>query len=326
MRLLAVASIFMLAILYALQFYSSYFSIKPVHAQGNLILIKTILPEPMQWINQLPWAGKRQGDAESLIYVPDTNSFWIADDDVSSIFEIDLETGHFISRIPASDLLVAFPDAANCSYKGSLGEHPCSYIEELENIAYDSVTKSLYLFNTISHPQRVPQRDKPAVFRLRLDPSTGKFKYDSWRKFPEDYSPEACVVIEGKLYVGLGHDVVLYDYESNKFLDIDRAAGPPVPLLSSVDGLISAMTFDGKSLWVVTETNHLARFNWSTQSHISSFDLSAFGIIRPKGIQYIDDKLLVLDGEFPNPIYVFTVPGGGPASPPSGMQLAEDKG
>jgi len=249
-----------------------------------------------------------QRDAESLTYSPHSDSFWLADDDNPSIFEVDRETGRYLSQVPASSFLAAFPELADCDDGDGDPLTSCSYVNELEHVAYDEHSGTLYVMNTVnsSVPPGSAQPDRAALFKLRSGgaacPSCWTFV--SWRELPGSFA--AMVTIEGALYLAVASSLYGYDYEANRVLTTDENGGSLPPALVAANN-IRRLEHDGTYLWVILSPLAVHKIEWRTQTLVASYDLGPSGIEDPRGIEVVGDRLYVLDGERPNPIIVFTV-------------------
>lgn len=263
----------------------------PGHA---LVLETTLCPKPND-----------QRDAESLEYVRESDSFWLADDDNPSIFEVDRTTGRTRSQLRADTFAVAFPAAANCIDNDNDPATSCSYIGEFEHVAYDERGGLLYVMNTVNNPVALPQKDRGAIFKLRRGGGRcpGCWGFESWQPLP-DVSFDAMVTIDGSLYFALGRRLIEYDYATNTLLSVD-ANGDSLPPAYVAPNRIQRVQYDGSHLWVVVEPLLLRRVEWETRTEVASYSLAPSGIDSPKGVGIIGDRVYVLEGDPPNPIYVF---------------------
>jgi hypothetical protein len=243
-------------------------------------------------------------DTESIVYVPGDDDLWIADDNSDAAFEIDRQTGQFRERVTASDIVQAFPEAGMCDDGDGDPRTRCSYTEELEVVAYDSLTGTLFLFNTVNHPGLYPPVDKPAVYRLRKRHGRGLFQLVDWRELPTQPEVGPAVVIEGKLYLATGGDVIEYDVERKRPADSDDR-GNPVPVLTvTTEDHIVGMAFDGRSLWVLTHGQKMVQVEWDSKAVVASYDVAPFEISEAKGLGFGAGEFFVVDGDAPNFIHV----------------------
>ena len=242
-------------------------------------------------------------DTESIVYVPGDDNLWVGDDNSMTVFEFDRQTGHFRGRITATDILQAFPEAGQCDDGDQDSRTQCSYTQELEVLAYDPASGTLLVFNTVNNPHLDPQVDKPAVFRLQKKHGRGQFRLVDWRELPGGRKFGPAVVIERRLYLAIRNQVVEYDVGRNRLADTD-AEGNPRPLLTTAEGSIVGMAFDGRSLWLLTNREKLVHVDWAAKEVVGSYDVTPFGISRPKGLAFGAGEFFVVDGSHPNPIHV----------------------
>ena len=252
----------------------------------------------------------RMRDTETIVYVPEDDNLWIGDDHSQAVFEFDRRTGHYRSRVAAGEIIEAFPQVGRCDDGDRDPRTRCSYTEEIEGVAYDPVSRTLFVFNTVNMPHLDPPVDKPAFFRLRKEHGRGRFKLVDWRELPGGWKYGPAVVIEGKLYLGIGRDVVEYEIERNRFADTD-AQGNPLPVVTSTEGHIVGMAFDGRSLWLLTGREKLIHVDWEASAVVGSYDVAGFGISKAKGLGFGVGEFFVVDGNAPNLIHVlrFGTPG-----------------
>lgn len=262
--------------------------------------------QPLVLENTLCAKPNPQKDAESLEYVPGDDVFWLADDNLPSIFEVERATGRYLSQIPADRFVEAFPEAGQCDDGDGDSSTSCSFVDELEHIAYDVDDGFLYVLNTVNNPQVTPQRDHPALFRLLHGACSGCWSFESWRALPEESRYEGMVVIDGALHVAIGARVYGYDFEANRLLATD-AAGDSLPPTYVAETKIERLHYDGAYLWAILGTSLLRKIDLETQADLATYDLSSFDIVPAKGVEVVGDRIYVLNGASPNPIYVFRV-------------------
>jgi hypothetical protein len=242
-------------------------------------------------------------DTESIVHVPGDDNLWIGDDHSRAVFEFDRRTGHYRSRITARDIVEAFPEVRNCDDGDQDPLTKCSYTDEIEGVAYDPASRTLLVINTVNMPYLDPPVDKPAVFRLRKKQGRGRFRLVDWRELPGGRKYGPAVVIEGRLYLGIGADVVEYDIEQNRLVDTDDQ-GNLLPLLSIAEGKIVGMAFDGSSLWLLSNQETLIHVDWEAKATMGSYDVAPFGITKAKGLGFGAGEFFVVDGNEPNLIHV----------------------
>ena len=243
------------------------------------------------------------GDTESIVYVPGDDNLWVGDDNSMTVFEIDRRTGHFRSRVTATDIVEAFPEAGRCDDGDQDPRTQCSYTGELEVLAFDPASGTLFVFNTVNNPHLDPPVDKAAVFRLQKKHGRGRFLLADWRELSGGRKFGPAVVIEGKLYLANRQDVVEYDIGRNRLADTDDQ-GHPHPLVTTTEGNIVGMAFDGSSLWLLTARKKLVHVDWAAKAVTGSYDVAPFGISTAKGLGFGAGEFFVVDGDHPNLIHV----------------------
>ena len=243
-------------------------------------------------------------DAESIVHVPEDDNLWIGDDHSRAVFEFDRRSGHYRSRLTEEEIVEEFPEVERCEDGDRNPETRCSYTGELEVLAYDPGTETLFVFNTVSDWSQRPPEDKAALFRLRKKHAHADFGLFDWRKIPAGLRIGPAVAIGGRLYLAIGGDVIEYDVERNQLADVD-AAGDPLPVVSIASGNhIVGMAFDGASLWLLTGRKQLVQVYWDSKAVIESYDIAPFGIGKAKGLAFGEGEFFVVDGDYPNLIHV----------------------
>jgi hypothetical protein len=245
----------------------------------------------------------RMRDTETIVYVPEDDNLWIGDDHSQAVFEIDRRTGHYRSRLTAGEIIETFPQLGRCDDGDRDPRTQCSYTDEIESGAYDPVSRTLFVVNTVNMPQLEPPVDKPALFRLRKKHGRGQFRLVDWRELSAGWKYGPAVAIEGRLYFGILRDVVEYDIERNLIVGVDDQ-GNILPLVSVSKGRIVGMAFDGRSLWLLTGREKLVRVDWESQAVVGSYDVAPFGISKTKGLAFGAGEFFVVDGNAPHYIHV----------------------
>jgi hypothetical protein len=271
----------------------------PIDVLGPAVGGRTLVHE-----NTLCSKPNPQKDAESLEYVPEDDAFWLADDNGPSIFSVDRSTGAFLSRLTSAEFLAAFPSAAFCDDGDNDPTTSCSYTDEFELLAYDRGAGALYVMNTVNDPDQIPIQDRPALFRLLRGGCSGCWAFDSWRALPPDADYDAIAVIEGDLYLAIGRDVYRYDYDTNRLM-ATNGQGDSLPPAFTATSNIQRLHFDGSHLWVVVSAQEVIQIDWQTRAEVARYEVGSFGISVAKGVEALEGQLYVLDGDPPNPIYVF---------------------
>lgn len=283
-----------------LQATTSPFDVAPPNTPGRSLLQEHTLctkPNP-------------QGDAESLEYVPEDDVFWIADDDSPSIFAVDRLTGAFRTRVAVADFVAAFPSAGACDDGDGDPNTSCSYVNELEHLAYDRLDGSMYVMNTVNSAKVTPVKDRPAMFRLRRGSGCSVcWTFDAWKPLPDEAYYESLMSVDGTLYVSIGRNLYQYDFDSNQALTTDDQGNPLPPSYTAESG-VDRLHYDGTHVWIILRTGVLKQVNWQNRNAVASFDLRAHGVATPAGVELVDGSLYILDGDPPNPILLFEAPSG----------------
>jgi hypothetical protein len=252
-----------------------------------------------------PQSRTAPGDVEQVVYVPEEDSLWLADDGSHQLYILDRATGSLRARLRERDFLKALPEAALCDDEDGNPDTSCSHTAELEGLAYDQGSLTLYVLNTVNDIHRRPPIDKSALFVLRKPAPTANFDFVGWREMPggQDFKYTALAAIDGKLYVSVFDHVYAWDLEANRFAETD-AGGKPVAAFTSPHGTIVGMAWDRAVLWVLSADKMLSKVDWSTRQEVETWDLSAFGISKAKGLAVAPEEFFVVDGDPPTPIHV----------------------
>ena len=240
------------------------------------------------------------GDGESLSYVPEDNSFLIADDNRELIYEVDPKTGQHGSEIMLGAILEALPDAGQCDDGDGDPNTVCSYVDNFELLEYDPAERYLYVVNTVDAPT-----DRPAVFRLAKGSCAGCFIPESWQPLPIGPSYRSVIVAAGQMYMALTASIYPYDYATNQLANVD-AIGDPLPPTYATSSSVAGLSFDGTYMWILTRSRVLYQVEWATRTEYRMFDLDAFGFSLPRGAEVVRDTIYVVEGDLPNLIYVLT--------------------
>jgi hypothetical protein len=144
---------------------------------------------------------------------------------------------------------------------------------------------------------------------LRRGACTDCWSFESWKPLPVDAQYEGLASIQGSLYVAIGRRVYEFDYDANRVLTTD-AQGDSLPPAYNAPATIQRLHYDGTHVWALIHTSDLIKIHWDTGVVLSTYDLGAFGVAMPKGVEIIAGELYVLDGTPPNPIYLFRDPAG----------------
>ncbi len=263
-------------------------------------VLSGIVTGPLDLANVLCLNVHFHGDGESLTYVPEDDSFWIADDNQESIFEIDRRTGVHGSDITLETILQTLPDAGQCEDGDGDPDTVCSYVDNFELLAYDAAGRSLYVVNTVDR-----LADRPAIFRLTREACAGCFTPESWQPLPVGPAYRGIVVAEGQMYMALGDRMYAYDYDTNQVATVD-ANGDSLPPAYTTPSQMAGLSFDGTFMWVVTRARILRKVEWATRTEDRSYELDTFGLSLPRGLEVVYDTIYVVEGDAPNQIYMLS--------------------
>jgi hypothetical protein len=259
-----------------------------------------ILTEPLVLETVLCSTRNPQGDGESLTYVPEDDSFWIADDNRDSFYEVDRRTGAYGAQVTLDTILAALPDAGQCDDGDGDPNTVCSYVDNFELLAYDPAERSMYAINTVDMPD-----DRPAIFRLAKGACAGCFTPESWQPLLVGPSYKSIIVVAGQVYVALSGRLYPYDYDTNQLATVD-ANGDSLPPAYATSSPVLGLSFDGTFLWILTHSRVLHEVEWATRTERRSFDLDAFGFSLPRGLEVVRDTIYIIEGDAPNLIYVLS--------------------
>ena len=268
-RLLFVASVAALV-----AFAQPAFAALPVTSSPELRLARTIRTSP--------FAGSSISikDGEGSAYVPRDNSLWLADDNGRAVYEINPTTGALKQKIDR----VAFEAAPKFGGGSQAG---VNRDRDLESLAYDEATDTLYAFSGPCCQSSV----LPTAFRLMR--TGGTFKVESYQPLGSgaDYTAAGWNQADGKIYVGGGGQIRSYNYVTNTASATFRVTG-----LTGILGLTFSAT--GSDMYVVTNAEKLFRVDWATKKLVAgwTFDLTGFKVKDSRAVELINDQFYVLDG------------------------------
>ena len=219
-------------------------------------------------------------DNEGSAYVARDDSLWLADDDGRAIYEVSATTGALKRVIDRNQLAAA-------TRFGGTGTAGLDRSRDLESLAYDRATDTLYAFSGSCCTATV----LPAAYRLtRRD---GVLELDSFQPLPpgSDFTASDWNAADQKIYVGISRDIRTYDYPSNTVGPTFQVAG-----LSGIEGF--DFSADGADLFVARSPAQLSRVDWATRSMVPgwTFDLTGFGVLDARGAALVGDQLYVSDG------------------------------
>ncbi len=259
-----------------------------------------VVGEPVSLENTLCLKVELHGDGESLTYVPEDGTFWIADDNKETIHEVDRQTGDYGQQITMDMILAALPGAGQCDDGDGDPNTTCSYVDNFELLTYDAAGRSLYVINTVD-----VAADRPAIFRLAKGACAGCFTPVSWQALPEGPSYRAVVVADGQMYLALSGEIYPYDYDTNQLATVD-ANGDSLPPAFATPSSVAGLSFDGTYMWILTRSQKLYEVEWATRTQQERYDLATFGFSLPRGLEIVRDTIYIVEGDSPNHIYVLT--------------------
>jgi hypothetical protein len=243
-------------------------------ASPSLQLVRTIKTSP--FVN----STLSMKDAEGSAYVPQDNSIWLVDDNGRAIWEVDPSSGALKTMIGGS-AFEATPRFGGGSVAGPNRDR------DLESMAYDASTDSLYVFSGKCCDTSV----LPTAFRLTR--VSGHFQLGSYQPLPtgSDFTASAWSPTDHKVYVGVRKELRSYDFVTNVVGPIFR-----VPNLFGILGL--GFSPDGADLWVARHDAVVSRVDWATKTLVAgwTFTVTSFGLRDSRAVELINGQLYILDG------------------------------
>ncbi|NEW60658.1 hypothetical protein GSY74_05120, partial [Sulfurovum sp. bin170] len=218
--------------------------------------------------------GMRLKDGESILYVPQNNSLWIADDSSHKVYEMDLTTKEIKTVFRDEDLGFFAPDIQD-SCENNIGA--C----DVESVAYDENNDTLYIFVGSAS-------STPAIFKLTRDDINASFTLNDYRKLDGIEYP-ATQFIEGNFIVTQNRSLYIYDFETNSIAD------EPIYTIPGAGGVVG-LAYANNTLWATTANFELLKINWETKALEGTYNMNDNGIFDPRGIEIINNRLYILDG------------------------------
>jgi PKD repeat protein len=258
--------------------------------------------------NPFTGTSTKMKDGEGAAYVPADDSLWLTEDVGNQAYEVNRATGA-LKRVITQSEFAAAPKLGGGSSAG------LNRAKDLESMAYDRSTDTLYVFNGKCCTSSV----LPTAFRLKRG-SDRKFHVESYQALPtgSDFTASAANPTDGKLYVGVNGTLRQYTYATNTLGSSFSISG--------VSGILG-MSFsdDGADLLIASTNTRIFRASWATKAVVPgwSFNVSSFGIGDSRAVELVNNQFLVLDGydsrsstdPLKYAVYVFDVLGQG--TPPS---------
>jgi hypothetical protein len=220
-------------------------------------------------------------DGEGSAYVPRDNSLWLADDNGRAVYEVNPTTGALKQKIAGSSFEAA-PKFGGGSPAGTARD------KDIEAMAYDEATDSLYVFSGKCCTSSV----LPTVFRLKRG-GGGVFKVESYQPLASgsDFTAAGWNKADGKVYAGVGGQIRSYDFASNTAGSTFHITG-----LTGILGMSFSAT--GTDLYAVTNAEKLYRVDWPSKKLVAgwTFGLTGFGVKDSRAVELLNDQFYVLDG------------------------------
>jgi len=227
-------------------------------------------------------------DNEGAAYVPRDDSLWLADDNGRAVYEIDPITGRLKRKIGRA----AFEGATQLGGGPPAGTYRT---RDIEGLAYDEATDSLYVFSGPCCSASV----LPTAFRLKRRGNNGTFKVESYQPLvaTANYTGAGWNGADGKVYVARGAVLRSYNYVANTL-----GATFKIPLLSGITGM--DFSSKGADLYVSTTAETIRRVDWGTRTLVPgwTFDLTGFGVRDSRAVELIDGEFYVPDGYDARPV------------------------
>ncbi len=236
-------------------------------------------------IQTRPFVGTTtsMGDDEGLAYVPANDTLWAIDDSPGRLYEVNRTTGALGQVIPNA----AFQATTN--YAGT-GETAGQWrVKDLEAVAYDAITDTLYAFSGTC----CTVNEQPTVFRLTRPSTSAAFALESWQPLAAPYNDlSGAGFRNGELWVAMGKTIVRYDYATNTATSPFTLTGAP----SAIYGI--GFNPSGSEMWLVGSSARLTKFDWATKTPVPgySFATYSFGVNDPRAVELIGTQLFLADG------------------------------
>ncbi len=216
-------------------------------------------------------------DGEGLCYVPEDDTFWVADDNGRAVHEVRRGTGHLIRRIKPE-----FKSVVKIGSNELSGSDRC---KDIEAIAHNHEEQALYVFSAES------ASGIPTCFRLIRE--CNSFRLDSWQPLTLPFTGAAYN--DGTIWVTNGRSIYSYDYGTNLyslFHTFDE----------SVYGkfVFGLSFYQGDKVWMVTNLDKAFCIDWPSMTPVMEIELTQFDIFDARGIEQIGSQVFIIDG-YSNP-------------------------
>jgi len=216
-------------------------------------------------------------DGESLLYIRNNDSLWIADDDSHQVFELDY-TNKVVKSIFNDRDLGGFTNGDIQDHCGS-GVGAC----DIEEIAYDDTTDTLYILTGKSP-------GTPAIYKLTRNSLDSNWTLNDYRKLDNIEYPSA-IFINGTFFVSIGKSLYSYDFDNNII------STNPIFTINDDVGDFVGLAYSNDKLWITTlDKERLIKVDWGSKSIEAIYKMAHNGVYDPRGIEIINDKLYILEG------------------------------
>ncbi len=225
------------------------------------------------------------GDLEAIRYIESDNAFAIVDDVDHLMYTLSLETQE-VTRIYHDYEFATYtqqnpngyePLNTTCQYNATLGTM-VGFCDP-ESITYDVLSDTMYIF-TGNHPGEL------TAFKLERTAPDQNFTISDWQRIDEEHS--ASIMIDGQLYVTGALSIKKATWDS------EILYGETV---FTTGHEIQDMAYDNGNLWILTSPAMLYKIDFATKIIQSSYDMYAYDIKDPRGVEIVDGKLYIGDGD-----------------------------
>ncbi|MCK4441942.1 MAG: hypothetical protein KAU90_08030, partial [Sulfurovaceae bacterium] len=219
--------------------------------------------------------GLNISDGESLQYVAPNNSLWITDDDSHQLFELDLSTKEVKSIFNDEDFGTFATDIEDSCHDG-VG------ICDIESIAYDDNSDTLYVFSGYAH-------STSAVFKLTRNSTDENFTISDYRKLGAHREYPGAVFANGEFLVSIHGDIYKYDFNANQIVGSS---------LYHIDdgGYILGLAYKNNTMYILNSKRKLLEVDWTTKELKNKYIMRDNGVCDPRGVEIINNKLYILEG------------------------------
>jgi len=230
------------------------------------------------------------GDSEAIQYIEPNNEFAIVDDVKHQLYGLDLATSQVAWIIHDYDFgaytqanpngyeplnLTCQRDSATGGFIGFC---------DPEAIAYDSLNDDLYLF-TGNHPGEL------TTFRLSRNAPDQNFEISGWKRTEREHP--SAIFINNQLYVTIIDTVS----DEGKIASYNWETKTMGNVIFTIGHTIEDMAYSNGILWLLTAPNMLYKISFSDMRILDSYDMQAYDINDPRGVEVIGDKLYIGDGD-----------------------------